>query len=73
MLRLHIPLIKPDVRFSRIRLSDRCSRFRPRKVSQGTPLVELALNSPLQALSTAVVALLMLAAFREWFALRLDV
>jgi len=23
MLRLHIPLIKPDVRFSRIRLSDR--------------------------------------------------
>jgi rod shape-determining protein MreD len=41
--------------------------------SQGTLLVELALNSPLQALSTAVVALLMLAAFREWFALRLDV
>ena len=34
MLRLHIPLIKPDVRFFRIRLSDRLSRFRPRKVTR---------------------------------------
>ncbi len=41
--------------------------------SRGTLLVELALNSPLQALTTAVTALLFLAAFREWFALRLDV
>jgi hypothetical protein len=32
MLRFHIPLIKPDVRFSRIRLSDRISRCRPRDV-----------------------------------------
>src|ERR1700680_908223 len=29
MLRFHIPLIKPDVRFSRIRLPDKESRFRP--------------------------------------------
>jgi rod shape-determining protein MreD len=45
-------------------------------VASGTPqarlLVELTLNSPLQALSTAVLALLVLAAFREWFAIRLD-
>jgi rod shape-determining protein MreD len=39
---------------------------------QGRLLVELTLNSPLQALSTAVFALLVLAAFREWFAIRLD-
>ena len=41
--------------------------------SQGRLLVELTLNSPLQALSTAVFALLVLAVFREWFAIRLDV
>ncbi len=41
--------------------------------AQGHLLVELTLNSPLQALSTAVFALLVLAAFREWFAIRLDV
>lgn len=40
--------------------------------AQGRLLVELTLNSPLQALSTAVFALLVLAAFREWFAIRLD-
>ncbi len=34
MLRFHIPLFKPDVRFSRIRLSDKDSRFRPRKVAR---------------------------------------
>ena len=39
---------------------------------QGRLLLELTLNSPLQALSTAVFALLVLAAFREWFAIRLD-
>ena len=31
VLRFHIPLFKPDVRFSRIRLSDKDSRFRPRQ------------------------------------------
>jgi rod shape-determining protein MreD len=41
--------------------------------SQGRLFVELSLNSPLQALSTAAFALLVLAAFREWFAIRLDV
>ncbi|MBA3318262.1 MAG: rod shape-determining protein MreD [Gemmatimonadales bacterium] len=41
--------------------------------AQGRLLVELTLNSPLQAISTAVFALLVLAAFREWFAIRLDV
>jgi rod shape-determining protein MreD len=40
---------------------------------QGQLLVELTLKSPLQALSTAVFALLVLVAFREWFAIRLDV
>ena len=30
--RFHIPLIEPDVQFSCIRLSDKTSRFRPRKV-----------------------------------------
>jgi rod shape-determining protein MreD len=40
--------------------------------AEGRLLVELTLNSPLQALSTALVALLVLAAFREWFAIRLD-
>ena len=33
MLRFHIPLFKPDVRFSRIRLSDKDSRFRPRQAA----------------------------------------
>jgi rod shape-determining protein MreD len=46
-------------------------------VASGTPqgqlLVELTINSPLQALSTALFALLVLAAFREWFAIRIDV
>jgi rod shape-determining protein MreD len=45
-------------------------------LASGTPrdqlLVELMLQSPLQALSTAVFAVLVLAAFREWFAIRLD-
>ena len=33
MLRFHIPLIKPDVRISRIRLSDKESRVRSREVT----------------------------------------
>jgi rod shape-determining protein MreD len=41
--------------------------------SYGRLFFELAVNSPLQALSTAVFAVLVLAAFREWFAIRLDV
>ena len=39
---------------------------------QGRLLLELTLNSPLQARSTAGFALVVLAAFREWFAIRLD-
>ena len=35
-------------------------------------LTELTLYSPLQALTTALAALIVLAAFREWFAIRLD-
>jgi rod shape-determining protein MreD len=39
----------------------------------GRPLVvELALYSPLQALTSALFALLVLLVFREWFAIRLD-
>jgi len=34
MLRFHTPLIKPDVRFSRIRLSDKDSRVRTRVVQR---------------------------------------
>src|SRR5258708_795636 len=33
MLRFHLPLIKPDVRISRIRLSDKESRGRTREVA----------------------------------------
>ena len=33
MLRFHLPLIKPDVRISRIRLSDKESRVRSREVT----------------------------------------
>jgi len=40
--------------------------------AQGRLLVELTVYSPLQALSTALFAILALAAFREWFAIRLD-
>jgi rod shape-determining protein MreD len=40
--------------------------------AQGRILVELTLYSPLQALTTALFAALVLAAFREWFAIRLD-
>jgi rod shape-determining protein MreD len=39
---------------------------------RGRLLVELTLYSPLQALTTAIFAMLALAAFREWFAIRLD-
>jgi hypothetical protein len=35
-------------------------------------LAEVTLYSPLQALTTALFTLLILAAFREWFAIRLD-
>jgi rod shape-determining protein MreD len=35
-------------------------------------LTELAVYSPLQALSSALFALIVLLAFREWFAIRLD-
>ena len=35
-------------------------------------LAELTIYSPLQALTTALAALIVLAAFREWFAIRLD-
>ncbi len=35
-------------------------------------LTELALYSPLQALSSALFALVVLLAFREWFSIRLD-
>ena len=34
LLRLHLPLIEPDGRISRIRLSDKNSHLRPRKVSR---------------------------------------
>ena len=34
--------------------------------------IELTLYSPLQALTTALFALLVLVAFRQWFAIRLD-
>jgi hypothetical protein len=39
VLRFHLPLIEPDRQISRIRLSDKKSRFRPRKVarSRGEP------------------------------------
>ena len=33
LLRFHIPLIEPDVQISRIRLSDKTSRLRPRHVA----------------------------------------
>ena len=38
LLRFHIPLIEPDRRISRIRLSEKTSRVRPRKVA--CPLVK---------------------------------
>lgn len=39
---------------------------------RGRLLAELTIYSPLQALTTALAAILVLAAFREWFAIRLD-
>jgi len=39
---------------------------------RGRLLVELTFYSPLQALTTALAALVVLAAFREWFAIRLE-
>jgi rod shape-determining protein MreD len=38
----------------------------------GSTLTELAVYSPLQALSSALFALVILLAFREWFSIRLD-
>ena len=34
VLRFHVPLVEPDVRISRIRLSDKESCVRPRKVAR---------------------------------------
>ena len=48
------------------------SRASASGTAQGRLLVELTLYSPLQALTTALFAVLALAAFREWFAIRLD-
>ena len=39
MLRFHIPLVEPGVRFSRTGLSDKDSRFRTREVAR--PQLEL--------------------------------
>ena len=33
LLRFHTPLVEPDMQISRIRLSDKASCFRPRKVA----------------------------------------
>ena len=41
--------------------------------SQGQFVGELLIYVPLQALVTAVCGVLVLLAFREWFAIRLDV
>ena len=56
MLRFHIPLIEPDVRFSRIRLSDKDSRVRTRKVTRSPAkpdetegLVEIRVGVPCRA------------------------
>ena len=38
----------------------------------GPFLTELAVYSPLQALTSALFALVILVAFREWFSIRLD-
>ena len=38
MLRLHSPLIEPDVQISRIRLSDQASHLRTRNVGTRTQL-----------------------------------
>jgi len=40
--------------------------------AEGSALAQLTLYTPLQALTTAGFALLVLLAFREWFAIRLD-
>ena len=40
--------------------------------AKGRLLAELTIYSPLQALTTALAAVLVLAAFREWFEIRLD-
>ena len=37
LLRFHTPLIEPDVRYQRIRLSDKTSRLRTRKVTSSHP------------------------------------
>ena len=37
MLRFHFPLIEPDVRFSRIRLSDQITVLSPTEVCDGSP------------------------------------
>ena len=34
--RFHLPLIEPDVQISRIRLSDKVSRLRPREVARSS-------------------------------------
>ena len=39
---------------------------------RGQLLTELTVYSPLQALTTALFALLLLVTFREWFSIRLD-
>ena len=62
MFRFQIPLIKPDVRIARIRLSDKLGSFRPRQVStvvlqteQSELLVEILIAEAGTALSADFV------------------
>ena len=62
VFRFQIPLIKPDVRISRIRLSDKLCGFRPRQVctemlqtDQTERLVEILITEACSALSTYLV------------------
>ena len=59
-LRFQSPLIEPDMRFSRIRLSDKVLRFRPRKVTaplgqsyQPQPLVKVLVRELPRSLAGA--------------------
>jgi hypothetical protein len=42
VLRFHVPLVKPDRRFARIRLSDKDSRVRSREVTLRPPEADQA-------------------------------
>jgi len=57
MARFHIPLIEPDMQISRIRLSDKSSRFRVQRLLQFLIIVSELIGFPISKVLPYVLRL----------------